>query len=307
MAAASAASIRPFAAAIASSSGTRDLSARRPGPALVNASVSRPRASWARHHSTHRSSWPKNMYAPPNPALDAVGHLVAAIGENRLGGVAVADSGLGPSGHPAQRRHYTSGAGDKSRRLSFKGLGTKVATSMLGPDGQKALAPSGATIVGQEFVRDPSPLVNVLVDSLVDALLGQAARLDRVRLFAPDDAHIERRRGGRGGDKADVDLQRHPHRGRPGGRRPSLRGDPAFPGRRTTPRWRRSSRTLCSTACRWRWRPRCSQMSTAPAGFRPKRTAPSVLTTLRKGLTKLEVSGYTASSIVRYRCAHFDS
>jgi hypothetical protein len=43
----------------------------------------------------------------------------------------------------------------KSRRLSFKGLGAKVATMMLGADGQKALAPSGATIVGQEFVRDP--------------------------------------------------------------------------------------------------------------------------------------------------------
>ena len=33
------------------------------------------------------------------------------------------------------------GSGSKSRRLSFKGLGTKVATAMLGPDGQKALAP----------------------------------------------------------------------------------------------------------------------------------------------------------------------
>jgi hypothetical protein len=36
-----------------------------------------------------------------NPALDAVEHLVAAIAENRLGGVAVADSGLGSSGHVA--------------------------------------------------------------------------------------------------------------------------------------------------------------------------------------------------------------
>jgi hypothetical protein len=46
----------------------------------------------------------------------------------------------------------------KSRRLSFKGLGTKVATQMVGVDGTKALAPSGATIVGQEFVRDPVAL-----------------------------------------------------------------------------------------------------------------------------------------------------
>ena len=36
----------------------------------------------------------------------------------------------------------------KSRRLSFKGMGAHVARQMLGPDGQKALAPSGATVVG---------------------------------------------------------------------------------------------------------------------------------------------------------------
>ena len=62
-----------------------------------------------------------------------------------------------------------SGAGGKSRRLSFKGLGTKVATHMLGVDGQKALAPSGATIVGQEFVRDPVALGQV-AQSLLDVL-----------------------------------------------------------------------------------------------------------------------------------------
>ena len=43
------------------------------------------------------------------------------------------------------------------------------------------------------------------------------------------------------------------------------------------------------------------------SGIQTKTYSTSVLTTLLKGLTKLEVSGYTASSIVRYRCAHFDS
>jgi hypothetical protein len=43
------------------------------------------------------------------------------------------------------------------------------------------------------------------------------------------------------------------------------------------------------------------------SGIQTQTYSTSVLTTLRKGLTKLEVSGYTASSIVRYRCAHFDS
>lgn len=44
-----------------------------------------------------------------------------------------------------------SGGGPaKGRRLSFKGMGHKVAGQML-PDGSKALAPSGAAVVGQEF------------------------------------------------------------------------------------------------------------------------------------------------------------
>ena len=36
----------------------------------------------------------------------------------------------------------SSSSPSKSRRLSFKGMGAKVATQML-PDGMKALAPSG--------------------------------------------------------------------------------------------------------------------------------------------------------------------
>ena len=42
----------------------------------------------------------------------------------------------------------SSGSPSKSRRLSFKGMGAKVATHMLGVDGTKAVAPSGATVVG---------------------------------------------------------------------------------------------------------------------------------------------------------------
>ena len=59
-------------------------------------------------------------------------------------------------------------SGDKTRRLSFKGLGSQAAARML-PDGTKALAPSGATIVGQEFVRDPVVLGQV-AQSLLDVL-----------------------------------------------------------------------------------------------------------------------------------------
>ena len=51
----------------------------------------------------------------------------------------------------------TSPTGSKSRRLSFKGMGAQVAATML-PDGVKALAPSGAAVVGQEFKPDPVAL-----------------------------------------------------------------------------------------------------------------------------------------------------
>jgi HK97 family phage major capsid protein len=56
----------------------------------------------------------------------------------------------------------------KGRRLSFKGMGSHVAARMM-PDGTKALAPSGATIVGQEFIRDPVALGQV-AQSLLDVL-----------------------------------------------------------------------------------------------------------------------------------------
>ena len=56
----------------------------------------------------------------------------------------------------------------KSRRLSFKGMAGHVAAKML-PDGTKALAPSDAAVVGQEFVRDPVALGQV-AQSLLDVL-----------------------------------------------------------------------------------------------------------------------------------------
>jgi HK97 family phage major capsid protein len=49
----------------------------------------------------------------------------------------------------------TGAARAKGQRLSFKGMGASVASKMLGPDGQKALAPSGAAVVAQQFTADP--------------------------------------------------------------------------------------------------------------------------------------------------------
>jgi hypothetical protein len=54
------------------------------------------------------------------------------------------------------------------RTHDVKGLGTQVAAKML-PDGTKALAPSNAAVVGQEFQADPVALGQVAV-GLLDLL-----------------------------------------------------------------------------------------------------------------------------------------
>ena len=56
------------------------------------------------------------------------------LSDNVIGGLS--DGDLSSSGSPS-----------KSRRLSFKGMGSRVAAQML-PDGMKSLAPSGAAVVG---------------------------------------------------------------------------------------------------------------------------------------------------------------
>jgi HK97 family phage prohead protease/HK97 family phage major capsid protein len=63
----------------------------------------------------------------------------------------------------------TSTAAADSRRLTFKGMAANVATKMLGDNGQKALAPSGAAVVSQEFSADPIPLGRIAT-GLLDVL-----------------------------------------------------------------------------------------------------------------------------------------
>ena len=58
---------------------------------------------------------------------------------------------MGPLGHDDLS---ASGIAGKSRRLSLAGMGSRVAKQMM-PDGAKALAPSGAAVVNQEFRGDP--------------------------------------------------------------------------------------------------------------------------------------------------------
>ena len=52
--------------------------------------------------------------------------------------------------------------------VTSRGLGTQVAAKML-PDGTKALAPSDAAVVGQEFQADPVALGQVAT-GLLDVL-----------------------------------------------------------------------------------------------------------------------------------------
>ena len=63
----------------------------------------------------------------------------------------------------------SSGSGSKSRRLSLQGPRHQGRHPDARPDGTKALAPSGAAVVGQEFVRDPVALGQV-AQSLLDVL-----------------------------------------------------------------------------------------------------------------------------------------
>jgi hypothetical protein len=72
--------------------------------------------------------------------MDETKRISEAIGGGELGGGPAAPAG-------------------KDRRLSFKGMAGRLAREIR-PDGlgQKALAPSGSTVVGQEFAADPIAL-----------------------------------------------------------------------------------------------------------------------------------------------------
>ena len=62
-----------------------------------------------------------------------------------------------------------SAGGLGGKRISFKGMGAGVASKMVGEYGQKALAPSGAAVVAQEFAEDPIPLGRIAT-GLLDVL-----------------------------------------------------------------------------------------------------------------------------------------
>ncbi len=95
-------------------------------------------------------------------------------------------------------------SGDKTRRISFKGMGAQVAAAMM-PDGAKVLAPSGAAVVGQEMKAGPGGLGPTgAVSARRDP--GRDTRPDRVRLPAADGADQRCGCGERGCGEADIGL-----------------------------------------------------------------------------------------------------
>ena len=136
----------------------------------------------------------------------------------------------------------SSGSGSKSRRLSVKGMGTKVATMMLGQDGTKALAPSGAATRGPGVRPRPrrvGPGGAVATGRVAD----QGAHQPGVLLSAPDHQDEQRGRGDRRCGQATLRLLGDPHRGVAGGRRAPVGGRAALlAARRHEPRSLRRGR-----------------------------------------------------------------
>lgn len=76
--------------------------------------------------------------------------------------------------HPGDRGALSTDAVDSGQRLSFKGMGAGLADKILGAGvGVKALAPSGAAVIDQEFRPDPIALGQVAT-GLLDVLPVQA-------------------------------------------------------------------------------------------------------------------------------------
>src|SRR6476659_5798841 len=110
-------------------------------------SLSRRRASWARHNSANRSGCPMARYTAPSKPSMPYGSASRLLPENDLPGVAVADSRLDPSGREALRRTHVQerqprvvdGAGGLDQFFSpgyrLKGLNHSAEPPHVGGDG----------------------------------------------------------------------------------------------------------------------------------------------------------------------------
>ena len=105
-------------------------------------------------HGEDLSSWAPSVRAKYDEHTNAAGEILkqirvakddlAIIEKAREIGRAIGGGLDGPAGTPAA----------KGQRLTFKNMAGTLARSIM-PDGSKALSPSGAAVVGQEFTRRP--------------------------------------------------------------------------------------------------------------------------------------------------------
>ena len=185
----------------------------------------------------------------------------------------------------------------KDRRLSFKGMGGRLAREIR-PDGigQKALSPSGSAVVGQEFVGDPVALgqpalslldvIPVVQHSIPEfAILVQTTRTNNAAVVAtgtlkPTSVYTVTR------VEKSLAVIAHLSEGIP---RHWLLDNTAL---------ERFLSNELEYGLAVAVEAKVLADVNGTSGIQTQAYATSVLTTLRKGITKLETQGYTASAFV---------
>ena len=192
----------------------------------------------------------------------------------------------------------TAANGTKTgQRLSFKGMAAGVARTMVGEhQGAKALAPSGAAVVAQEFVGDPIALGRA-AQGLLDVLpvrqhgsaeyafVRQVTREINADVVADYDTKPTTVLGL---ERVEQTLAVIPH---------LSEGIPRY--------WLADNATLesfidaeLSYGLRVAVEAKVIADVNGTSGIQTQAWSTSIAQTLRKGLTKLEVAGYTAGAIV---------
>lgn len=199
--------------------------------------------------------------------------------------------------HPGEPTAGFTSDVDGGQRLSFKNMGAKVADQILGSGfGAKALAPSGATVIAQEFRPDPVALGQVATGLLEVlpvqphqtaeyAYLAQTTRTNNAAVVAAGDTKPTSVYGVTRVEKSLVVIAH------------LSEGVPRY--------WFVDNNMLQGfinneLAYGLNLAVEAKVMSdiNATSGIQTQAYSTSVLQTLRKSLTKLELSGLVASSIV---------
>jgi HK97 family phage major capsid protein len=248
----------------------------------------------ADEHTGDPSSWPADARAKYDEHTNAAGKLLeqirqgkddlAIIEKAREIGQAIGGTLVDGNGTPA-----------KGQRLTFKGMAGQL-TAQIRPDGVKALSPSGSAVVGQEFTPDPVALgkpaltlldvVPVVQHSIPEfAYMRQTVRTNNAAVVAagalkPTSVYTVTRV-----ENALVVIA-HLSEGIPRHWLIDNTALEAFLGNELEYGLRQAVEAKVLTDVN------------ATSGIQTQAYATSVLTTIRKGVTKLETAGYTASAFV---------